>query len=113
MNKVLTIVITIVITTGVLVGVVWLVFDKFIGINLGTALSGKKIESTYDHPLLTDAQEELVKSFGIDPATLPTTIPSNLEPCTIDALGIDRVNQIKSGSTPTLSDYLKAKECFH
>lgn len=100
------------VTIAVLVGIAFLVVNKLTGVNLGAVLSGKKIESSYDHPLLSSSQEELLKSFGVDPATLPTTIPSNIEQCATDALGADRISQIKSGATPSLSDFLKAQNCL-
>ncbi|MBU1092098.1 hypothetical protein KJ836_00210 [Patescibacteria group bacterium] len=114
MNKLFTIIISVVITVVVLVGIAIFIASRLgLGnINLRAILSGKKIESTYDHPLLSSSQEELLKSFGVDPATLPTTIPANLEQCATDALGGDRVNQIKSGMIPTISDYLKAQQCL-
>ncbi|MFH0912309.1 MAG: hypothetical protein V1807_01485 [Patescibacteria group bacterium] len=114
MRKLLTIIITVIVTIAILAGILIFVASRF-GLNvanLSAILSGKKIESNYDHPLLSQSQEELLKSFGIDPASLPTTIPANLEQCAIDAIGTDRVSQIKTGSTPSLIDYLKAQHCL-
>jgi len=113
MNKLFIIIITVVVTIAILIGIALFVINKLTGVNFGAVLFGKKIDSTYDHPLLSTSQEELLKSFGVDPATLPTTIPSNLEQCAVDALGSDRVSQIKSGATPSLTDYLKAKQCLN
>lgn len=68
--------------------------------------------SSYDHPLLSTDQEKLLDSLGIDPATVPTSITPAQEACAVSALGADRVNEIKAGASPTLSDYLKAKDCL-
>lgn len=68
--------------------------------------------SSYNHPLLSTEQEKLLESMGVDTATLPTSITPAQEQCAIDALGADRVNAIKAGSAPTLSDYLKAQGCY-
>lgn len=68
--------------------------------------------SSYDHPLLSTDQEKLLESMGIDTATIPTTITPAQEQCAIDVLGADRVNEIKAGATPSLGDYLKAKDCL-
>ena len=68
--------------------------------------------SSYNHPLLSTEQEKLLESMGVDTATLPTSITPAQEQCAIDALGPDKVNAIKAGATPTLSDYLKAQGCF-
>ena len=114
MRKLFTIVVTVIVTIAILAGIFIFIASR-VGlnvVNLSAILSGKKIESNYDHPLLSQSQEELLKSFGVDPASLPTTIPSNLEQCAVDAIGADRVNQIKAGSTPSLSDYLKTQHCL-
>lgn len=68
--------------------------------------------SSYDHPLLSTEQEILLESVGVDTASLPTQISPEQEQCAIEALGAERVNQIKQGSSPSLDDYLKAQNCF-
>jgi len=116
MKKIGLIITTVIVTIIVLVGIVLAIIINKLGINMTSVIgiiSGKKIESNYDHPLLTKDQEELIKSFGIDPASLPTSIPPNLEQCAVDALGADRVKQIKGGAIPTLNDYLKARQCLN
>jgi len=68
--------------------------------------------SSYDHPLLSTEQEKFLETMGIDTSALPTEITAQQEQCAINALGESRVNEIKAGDSPTLSDYLKAKDCF-
>ena len=68
--------------------------------------------STYDHPLLSTEQEKVLESMGIDTKSLPTQITATQEKCAVGALGVDRVNEIKSGASPSLDDFLKAKTCF-
>lgn len=68
--------------------------------------------SSYDHPLLSTEQEIILESIGVDTQTLPTQISPAQEQCAIEALGVERVNQIKQGASPSLDDYLKAQDCF-
>ena len=68
--------------------------------------------SSYDHPLLSTEQEKMLESMGIDTTEIPTQITPAMEQCAIEALGEERVNEIKSGATPGISDYLKAKHCL-
>ncbi len=68
--------------------------------------------SSYDHPLLSTEQEKILESMGVDTASLPTTITPAQEQCATEVLGADRVNEIKAGATPSVTDYLKAKDCF-
>ena len=69
-------------------------------------------DSNYDHPLLSADQEKTLQSLGVNLESLPASITPAQEQCAVEALGQDRVNQIKSGATPSLTDYLKAKSCF-
>ncbi len=64
------------------------------------------------NPLLSPAQESMLQSLGVDVSQLPTSITPEQEKCAVDALGQTRVNQIINGATPTITDYLKAKDCF-
>ncbi len=68
--------------------------------------------SAYDHPLLTAEQEKFLESVNVDVKSLPAEITAEQEACGIQALGADRVNAIKAGAAPSLTDYLKAKDCF-
>ncbi len=68
--------------------------------------------SSYDHPLLSNEQEILLETAGVDVQNLPTEITPEQEQCAVEALGAERVNQINQGASPTLDDYLKAQDCF-
>ncbi|MBU1126380.1 hypothetical protein KJ758_02085 [Patescibacteria group bacterium] len=69
-------------------------------------------ESTYDHPLLSTEQEVMLESIGIDTTSIPTEITAAQQQCAVDALGEERATQIIDGSAPTVSDLLKAQNCF-
>jgi len=66
-----------------------------------------------EHPMLTSDQEKTLQTFGIDPASLPTTITPEMESCAIEKLGQTRVNEIKAGAEPSFTDYLKANSCLN
>jgi hypothetical protein len=68
--------------------------------------------SSYDHPLLDEEQEKLLDSVGIDVQAIPTQITPAQEDCATEALGADRVEALKQGASPGISDYLKAKHCL-
>ena len=73
----------------------------------------KNTDTTTSKPsLLNPAQEKALKTMGVDPAALPTSISPAQEQCFIDALGAARVNEIKAGGTPTPIDLFKAKSCL-
>lgn len=88
---------------------VYIVMSKPLGIDINPF---KKTDTSYDHPLLTTDQENLLRSLGVDLTTIPTLITPAQEKCAIEVLGQARVDQIKSGSAPSINDYLKAKSCF-
>lgn len=65
-----------------------------------------------DHPLLSDAQEESLKSAGVDVGALPTSITPEMEKCFTEKLGEKRVEEIKSGSALGPLDVLKGSSCL-
>lgn len=94
--------------------VVYLIVSKPFGVDINPlrSLTGTTSQSDYDHPLLSDEQEATLESIGVDLESVPTSISPEQQQCAVDALGQERVNQIISGSAPSLTDYLKAKDCF-
>lgn len=64
------------------------------------------------HPLLSAEQERVLENIGIDPAALPTQITAEQEACFVETLGSARVQAIKSGSTPTAAELMKASPCW-
>lgn len=61
---------------------------------------------------LSDAQKQALTSFGIDPATVPSSISAEQEACFTTALGEARVGEIKAGAVPSAFEFLKAKSCI-
>ena len=72
-------------------------------VGLGTA--------AYDHPLLSVEQEKLLESYNVDIASLPTTIPPDIEACFVESLGAKKVEEIKNGAVPGALDILRARSC--
>lgn len=68
--------------------------------------------TTDAHPLLSESQEQAVEKFGIDPANIPTEITSTQKTCLMEKLGAERIAELKAGGSPTVADYLKAKDCI-
>lgn len=75
-------------------------------------LLDKNPASSYDHPYFTTQQELILESVGVDPKKIPTQLTPALQKCATPILGQARVNQIMSGSTPTVDELLKIKICF-
>ena len=48
------------------------------------------------HPLLSSNQEKILEIFGIDPANLPSEISPEQEKCFEDAIGAERVAELKA-----------------
>jgi hypothetical protein len=89
---------------------VYIVATKPLGIDINPF--NRTTTANYDHPLLSPAQEKTLQFLGVDLESIPTTITPSQIQCSVEALGAERVNQIKSGAMPSLSDYLRAKSCF-
>ncbi len=64
------------------------------------------------NPLLSDTQEKTLETFGVDPASIPSSITPEQEACFTAILGAPRVAEIKAGSSPTATEYFKAKSCI-
>jgi hypothetical protein len=64
------------------------------------------------NPALSPAQEQALKSFGIDPAQIPSEITPEQEACFVARLGAARVEEIKAGAMPTAAEFFKARDCI-
>lgn len=61
---------------------------------------------------LSSEQEEALRSAGIDPQSVPSSFTPEQEQCVIELFGEARVNEIKSGATPTSLETLSALKCL-
>lgn len=79
----------------------------------GSASGGKSTGTQTDkNSALSPAQEKALETFGIDPESVPSSFTPEQEACFTQALGAERVAQIKGGDTPTAAEYFKAKGCL-
>lgn len=65
-----------------------------------------------NHPFLSESQQKAMKTFGIDPASVPSEITPEQEACFESKLGEERVTEIKAGDSPSMTEYFKAKDCI-
>lgn len=65
------------------------------------------------NPMLDAGQEAALESVGIDPASVPSEITPEMEQCFEAALGVERVNEIKAGAEPNMTDLFKARGCIN
>ena len=103
----------------ILIGTYFYITDP---LNLKPVIFGKDSEVTESaregtsevdrHPLLSETQEKTLETFGIDPADIPSEITPEQEACFEAALGSARVEEIKSGDSPTAAEYFKARGCI-
>lgn len=61
---------------------------------------------------LSSAQVEALVSLGIDPADVPSSISAEQEECFVEALGEDRVEEIKAGAVPNALEFMRARSCI-
>lgn len=73
----------------------------------------KQTEDAVDKkPALSDGQEKMLETVGIDPASVPSQITEDQEACFVEILGEARVQEIKDGDTPTVAEFFKARACL-
>lgn len=70
------------------------------------------VENSDAHPLLSPTQEKALQAVGISPASLPSSITPEQETCFVEMLGKTRVEEIKAGDLPTVTEFLTSKSCL-
>jgi len=60
---------------------------------------------------LSTQQKQALIEFGVDPATVPSSISPTQETCFVSVLGEARVSEIKAGAVPSAIEFLRAKSC--
>ncbi len=86
-----------------------LLFGSQVEIKSGNTTTGSV---TNDHPLLNDSQQAALEKIGIDPTTIPSKFTPEQEACFKTKLGDDRVAEIMAGDSPSLTEFLRAKDCI-
>jgi hypothetical protein len=64
------------------------------------------------NPLIPESQEKALQAIGVDPAKLPTKITPEMNACFEQKLGATRTLEIKNGSTPTATEFIKVQSCL-
>ena len=64
------------------------------------------------NPIVNEKKEKALETFGIDPASIPSSITPEQESCFVNIVGQARVNEIKAGDSPTATEYFKARGCI-
>jgi hypothetical protein len=90
--------------------VAYILIEQPLGINFSPPWQAN--QEPYDHPFLNQEQELFLQNIGIDPESIPTEITKEQEQCAFEALGAQRIQEIKSGATPSITEILKVKPCF-
>ncbi len=68
--------------------------------------------TTSSKPFLTDDQKKTLAGFGVDPASLPSSITPTQEACFKTKLGPSRFAEISAGASPSIAEFLNAKSCL-
>jgi hypothetical protein len=71
----------------------------------GTSTASKK-------PFLSEEQKKTLAKFGIDPATIPSSINVTQEECFKSKLGSIRFAEIVAGDSPSITEFISAKSCI-
>ncbi len=79
--------------------------------DVGSIVSGGVVDD-YDHPYLSDDQEDLLKNWGISPSSLPTDVSQAQLDCALDAVGQARATEILNGATPSFTEMTKVMPCL-
>lgn len=64
------------------------------------------------NPALTESQEKMLETVGIDPAAVPSSITPEQEACFVEKIGQQRVDEIAAGDSPSLLEIAKGKDCI-
>lgn len=61
---------------------------------------------------LSSAHKKTLETFGVDPASIPTSISASQEECLVAKFGRARVDQVLAGASPSTAEIIKGKSCF-
>lgn len=64
------------------------------------------------NPLLSADQERALENIGVNVESLPQELTPAMQDCFVKKLGENRTKEIINGSTPSVVDFLKAKDCL-
>ncbi|MBY0537931.1 hypothetical protein K2P47_00870 [Patescibacteria group bacterium] len=81
-----------------------------------TQLTNEQPQTSNDAPetttnMMTVEQEQALEAVGISPTAVPAQFTPQQIECFTGILGEQRVNEIKAGDTPTMTEFYQAKDC--
>ncbi len=62
--------------------------------------------------ILSPTQEKALETIGVDPSEIPSSFTPEQLTCFEEILGKTRIEEIKTGDTPTATEFFKAKSCI-
>lgn len=62
--------------------------------------------------VLSAEQKSMLEKFGVNPATLPSTLTTAQETCLTGKLGTARIAEIMAGAVPSAIEIFSAKSCI-
>ncbi len=69
-------------------------------------------DSSTSSIILSPDQQQALENLGVDPSQIPSQITSEQEECFVGILGQVRVDQIKAGAQPTVSEFISGRNCM-
>jgi hypothetical protein len=98
----------------ILVGVYLFTFDprNIKSLFFSNATNVTSTEQVDRNPILSPSQEKALSTFGIDPASVPSSVTPEQEACFTEKLGAERVAEIKAGGVPTVTEFFEARDCI-
>ena len=69
-------------------------------------------ENHSDSSNVSSDQAKALESVGVSPDSVPQSFTAAEQACFESILGVERVNQIKAGDTPSLSEFYAARKCL-
>jgi len=76
------------------------------------SLQTETVQEVDKNPLISPKQEKALEAIGVNPAKLPTVITAEMSICFDGKLGKERTQEIKNGSSPTATEFLKVQSCL-
>lgn len=61
---------------------------------------------------VSPTQAKALEAAGINPASVPQSFTPEQQACFEEVLGVSRVNEIKAGATPSLTEFYSARNCL-
>lgn len=78
----------------------------------GQSNASDQENSQDDNTNLSIEQKAALEKIGVDPSSVPNEFTQEQQECFEGILGSERVEEIKAGSSPSATEFFKARECL-